>query len=296
MLTLADLLRVVLAPVIVAAVIAGVGLWRRWAWAMPLAAGAGFLTGYALAFSAASDYARFVPRLPPRDGTDWLFWLAIPLTVLGVIDALVGKRWGWALATASGAVAWVIVAPLLPETVKTSELAMLATALALGAVAVALCIHFAEPRVTATAVVAALCITLGAAAVVVLSSNLRIAGVYGIAASAALGPVAVFAWRTPRAGRAVAITALPFLAGLLVGGHYYPDPGVTWVNLSTLLAAPALLLIGLAIPGKRDWVRGICAVLAVTIVVAVVTVPTALAAKQAAEAVEDDPAAAYYQY
>src|SRR5688572_14811626 len=98
MVTAAELLRVVLAPVIVSAVIAGIGRWRNWPWAMPLAAGAGFLTGYGLIG---------VPRLPPRDGTDWLFWLAIPATLFGVVDALVGKRWGWALGAAAGAVAWV---------------------------------------------------------------------------------------------------------------------------------------------------------------------------------------------
>lgn len=293
MVTPSDLLRVILAPVIVSVLIAGIGRWRKWAWAMPPAAGAGFVAGYALTIYAMTGSARIVPRLPPLDGTDWLFWLAVPLTLLGVIDALAGGRWGWALGAAAGAVAWVIVAPLVPHAVTTTELAAAVAAFAVAGAAVAFCLQLAEPRVTATAVIAALCVTLGAAAVVVMSSNLRIVGIYGIAASAALGPVAVFAGKLPHAGRAVTVACVPLLAGLLVGGRYYPDPGVSWVNLVTLMIAPALLLIGAAVPGKKDWPRGAAGALAVAIAVAAVTLPTALAAKRAAEAEPDDPYAAY---
>jgi len=280
-----ELLRVILAPVIVSAVVAGLGRWRKSAWAMPLAAGAGFLTGYALIG---------VPRLPPRDGTDWLFWLAFPLTVLGIVDALVGKRWGWSLGAAAGAVAWVILAPLVPGAVTRLELVSAALAFALAGAAVTFCIQLAEPRVAAAAVVAGLCVALGATAVVVMSSNLRIVGVYGIAASAALGPVAVFAGTLSRSGRAVAIVCIPLLAGLLVGGRYYTEPGVSGLNLVTLRAAPALLLLGAVIPGNKDWVRGIVAALAVATAVSVVTAPTAMAAKKTAETVDvDDPYASY---
>src|SRR5688500_245811 len=142
MITPAELVRVILWPVIVSALIAGVGRWRKWAWAMPLAAGAGFVTGYALLG---------VPRLPPRDGTDWLFWLAIPTTLLGVLDATVGGRWGWALGLAAGAVAIVVGLPLAPHAVSHGSLYGTAALLALGGVAVCLAAHAAERRVTPTA-------------------------------------------------------------------------------------------------------------------------------------------------
>jgi hypothetical protein len=294
MITFHVLLRIVLAPVIVSAAVAGLGRWRRWAWAMPLAGGAGFLAGYAMIFAhLSSDALVGVPRLPPRDGTDWLFWLAIPAIALGVLDALVGKRWGWALGAAAGVMAWVVMAPLVPHAVSTTELAIAAAAFAAAGAGLASCARRAEPRVTSAAVVAVWCVTLGAAGIVVLSSNLQIVGFYGIAASAALGPVAAFAGKMPRVGRSVAVTSVLILAGLLVGGRYYPAPGVTWVNLVVLTAAPALLLLGAAIPGKRDWARGVAAVTAVALAVAAVTAPTALAAKKAAEATEDDPYAAY---
>ncbi|MEI8197869.1 MAG: hypothetical protein WCI73_18390, partial [Phycisphaerae bacterium] len=106
-------------------------------------------------------------------------------------------------------------------------------------------------------------------------------GIYGIAASAALGPVAVLIGKQ-RAARSISIVALPVLSGLLVAGHYDPDPGVSWLNFAVLATAPALLLIGCIIPTKRIWVRSLIALLAVSIAVATVTLPTALAAQKAA--------------
>src|SRR4051812_20720167 len=85
MVTPSELLRVLLAPIFVSALLAGIGRWRRWAWAMPIAVGAGFVAGYALIG---------VPKLPPVDGTDWLFWLTAPVTACAALDAtaLCGKR------------------------------------------------------------------------------------------------------------------------------------------------------------------------------------------------------------
>jgi hypothetical protein len=115
-----------------------------------------------------------------------------------------------------------------------------------------------------------------------LSSHLRVVGVYGIAAAAALGPVAVLTGKL-RAARSVAIVAIPLLAGLLAGGHYYPDPGVPWSQAAILMAAPLLLLPCAAIPTQRKWIRGVVAAVLVAILVGTVAGPTALAAKKAAE-------------
>jgi hypothetical protein len=282
------LLRLVLAPVLVAAVIAGIGRWRKWAWAMPVAAGAGFMTGFVLVGGPDLN----VPGLPPIDGTDWLFWLAIPLTLLGVIDALAGKRWGWVLGAAAGGAALVVLLPIVPGALSAGEVARVAVLLAVAGAVVTLCAHVAEPAGGPPAVVAGLCVALGGAAVVVMSSHLLRVGLYGIAASAALGAVAVLVGRLP-AGRSVAVVAVPLLAALLVGGHYYADPGVSVLNFSVLIAAPALLLLAAAVPGNKAWVRGVIAVIAVAIAVASVTAPTARAAQRAAEATENDPYAAY---
>jgi hypothetical protein len=271
---------------VVAALIAAIARWRRWAWGMPVAAWAGFLAGYALIV---------VPKLPPRDGTDWLFWLAIPATLLGVVDATVGRRWGWVLGLAAGVVALAIVLPLPAETVPRGSLYAAAALLALAGAGVCLAIQFAEPRVGPAAVVASLCVTLGGAAVVVLSSNLRVVGIYGIAAAAALAPAAaIVGSKLVGAGRAAGVVAVLILAGLLAGGRYYPDPGVSWTNLAVLMVAPVLVLVGVFVPaGRRAWVRGVVAVVAVIIAVGAVTVPAALSAKHAAEKPSDDPYADY---
>src|SRR4051794_4867698 len=105
MLTLRELQFAIALPVGVAALIALVGFWRRWTWAMPVAAGTGFLAGY-IALSG-------VPSLPPSDGTDWLFWAAIPVTGLGVLDAALPRRWGWLLGAAAGGVVLLIGWPLV---------------------------------------------------------------------------------------------------------------------------------------------------------------------------------------
>ena len=75
----------------------------------------------------------------------------------------------------------------------------------------------------------------------------------------------------------------------MVAGHYYPDPGVTWHALITLLLAPALLILGCIVPTGKTWVRGVMAVLAVLIAVSVITAPAAIAAKKASEADTSDP-------
>ena len=286
MVTPSELLRVLLGPVLVAAVVAGVGRWRGWAWAMPLAAGAGFATGYALIG---------VPRLPPIDGNDWLFWLIAPVTLLGVADAWVDRRWGWVFAAiGAGLMALVIALPLVHGAVTTREVATTCGVMTAVAAVLWFAMRAAEPRVTPTAVVAALCVVTGAAAVVVMSSGLRILGVYGIAAAAALAPVAVLIGRT--SSRGVAVTAVSVLTGLLVASRYYAYPsGISALNLAVLLASPVLLLAGAFVPAKNHtWVRGVVAVIAVAIAVGAVAVPTALRAKSEAEATQDDPYAEYY--
>jgi hypothetical protein len=275
MLTTREILCAILLPAVVAALIAAVGFWRRWAWTMPAAVGVGFLAAY-VALSG-------VPKLPPRDGTDWLFWAAIPLVVLGIVDALTSPGWGWLLGAAAGGVALLIVRPLVPGTVSMASLCGVTLLLAAAGAALCYGVRFAEPRLGSPAIVGALCIVLGGTGVLVFSSNLRIGGVYGIAAAAALGPVALLSTRT-RGARSVAIVAIPLLAGILVGGHYYPDPGVAWTNVIVLMAAPAILVLGGMVPGKRNWVRGFVAIVAIAVVVAAVTVPAARAAKKAAEA------------
>jgi hypothetical protein len=289
MITPSELLRVVLAPLVVSTLIAVIGRLRKWAWTMPLAAGGGFLAGYALIG---------VPKLPPRDGTDWLFWLAIPVTVVAIIDALpFGERWALhhvSLPAAPGIVAWTIVLPLMHGLLAPLVLVM-GLGFMLAAYVVQLAFSFTGKRLGAPVIIAALCITTAAAAVVLLSTNTRILGIYAIAAAVALGPVAALVGPM-RAGRSVAVAAMALLAGLLAGGHFYADPGITWVQAGVLFLAPAVVMAGSTIPvGRHVWARGVISLALVVAVVGAVTVPAALAAKRAAEQTSDDPYAGYYK-
>jgi hypothetical protein len=277
-LTLTDILHAIIIPAVVAAVIAALGRWRRWKWLSPAAAGTGFLTGYFLLVG--------VPSIPPQDGTDWLFWAAVGATLIGVIDALTSWKWGWIFGAAAGGVALLIAKPLVPAAVPFATLVLATVSFAAFGIAVCGAVQFAEPRVGSWACVGALCIVTGGAGVIVLSSNLRIVGIYGLAASAALGPIAVFFADRCGGARSVGIVATALLAGLLTGGHFYPDPGVSWTHVILLMALPMLLPLVAITPMRRSWIRGALAILIIGIITGAVAAPVALKAKKAAE---EDP-------
>jgi len=289
MVTIDELMRVLLGPLLVATFLSLLGRWRKWAWIMPLAFGAAFLTGYSLIG---------IPKLPPRDGTDWLYWVMVPATVWGILDALLGsgKELGWFRGMSSwvvggivggiciGGASVIIILPLarVGGTPNSTQCWQLGVAIgAAGAVMIWL-LGWAQRRLGTLTVIAGLWITLGATAVMVMSSNLRIVGVYGLAAAAALAPLALFMGKVP-AVRSVTMLALALLSAELVSGHYYADPGVTWTHALVLGLAPLGLVLATLVPGKHGWVRAIVGLLLVSVAVATVTVPAALAAKKAAE-------------
>jgi hypothetical protein len=304
MLTGQELIHALLVPALLAGFLAAIARWRRWAWAMPLATGAGFLAGYAL--------LRF-PGLPPRDGTDWLFWLTIPLTLLAILSSIGGSdtlvrhaaesgdvlvpradakpaRWTWTFGAAAGLVALVIMLPLT-RVGSVSTTATIATTLplAIAGAALTFLLRFAVDRLGPLATLLSLCITLAGAGVIVMASNLRIVGIYGLAAAAALAPVSLLS-RDPRAARALSILTIPLLAGLLTAGHYYPDPGLSWLHFLLILCAPLLLIPAAALPIKSNRTRAAIAMIAIATFVGAITIPNALAAKKAAE---EDPYSSY---
>lgn len=265
----------ILAPLVVSTFFAMLARWRGWPWLLPVAVGIGFLAGYSLLLRGA-------PRLPPLDGSDWLYWLALPLMALGIIDSAAGGKWGWLLSAAAGGVTLALIHPLAPGAASVEQMWGMTGLMAIAGIVLTMALTWAAKQLGANAVLGAICIATGGAAVIVLSSNFRIVGVYGLAAAAALGPVAVLS-RASTPIRAACIIAIGLLVGLLVAGRFYPDPGVTWLNFSVILASPLLLLVGAAIPTRRRWVGAVVGLLLTAIAVAAVTGPTALAAKRAAE-------------
>lgn len=281
MLTNHEMLFGILLPLVVALVIGAVGWWTKRAWLLPLAGGLGFLAGYASSLGGTGGFG--LPRLPPSDGTDWLFWTTLPGIALAMLVAWLGWRPLVILGAWAGVVVWAIARPLAPGTLSAAAVMEVSVAAAVLGVIVVAVHSLVAARIGHGWSVLSLCVVLGGTGVTVLSSNLRTVGVYGIGAATAIGGLVLFAPRL-KAAPAVAILAASILCGLLAGGRFYPEPGVTAIGVGVLVASPLLALAGLAVPTKRAWVRGIVAVLAVTIAVAAVTAPAALAAKRAAEA------------
>jgi hypothetical protein len=302
MLTASQILYGLVLPAMVSLALAAIGWWRGWRWVMPLAAGGAFIVAYAalglsgLPPRSGAEWpawlARGVPKFPPSNGSDWLFWLAIPVTALGLLDAVVGGRWGWILGATAGAVALGILRPLWGMTDGLTFWATIAVLTVVG-VLHAWVASVVEQRAGSLWTIGAFAAALGGAGVMVMSSNLQTVGIYGLAAAAAVAPVALLSYRKLAAARSVAVVAVALLAGLLVAGRYYPDPGVPLVQGLVLLGAPVLLLIGAFLPVRREWVRGVVGLLAVIIAIAVVTGPAAVAAKKAAESA--DPYEAMYR-
>jgi hypothetical protein len=284
MLTHEEILQSVLLPAVASAILAAVAAWRRWPWAMPLIVAIGFLTAYAV---------RGVPQLPPVDGSDWLFWTAIPLALLAAGETFIGWRlWTPVLAVAAGIVAFAIIKPLTPAAVSSMTLITSIAIFAVAAVVLTAIVHVAQLKLPPTSVALALCITLGGAGVTVFASGFRVMGAHGLAAAAAMGPVAIASWRAG-APRPLTLLTTGLLAGILSAGHFYAEPGLPWSKAAVLYAAPALLIAGAYAPTNHRWLRATVALLAVAIAVGAVTAPSALAAKRAAET--HDPYADYYK-
>ena len=280
MLTRQEILLGMVLPLAVSLAIAAVVAWRRWAVAMPLAAGGGFLVAYG---------CLSVPHLPPDDGNDWLFWMAMPVTLAGIVEAALGRAWGWVGGGLAGVVAGVLLRPL--GGVSAGELWAVVIGLFAVGVLIAWLLSVAQDRVGSVWPTAAMCVALGGAGVLVFSSGSRTIGIEGIAAAVAVGPVLLSGGRL-RAARAVAVVAVPLLAGVLVAGHYYAN--VTCTQASVLLLSPALMGLAVRLPlgPRRRWLRGAIGLIAVAIAVSSVTAPAALAAKKAAEV---DPYSGYYK-
>jgi hypothetical protein len=282
-LNLEEILCGILLPACISGFIVAIGAWQRWAWSMPLAVGVGFIIAYAV-------MAR--PRWNTADGPDWLFWLAIPLTGIAVLAAASRPRFEWVRGALAGVVAVVLVKPL-SASVPAETMWVVAGVTAVAGVALVWVVGEAGRRLGATWALAALAVTLGGAGVVIFSSNFRTFGVYGLAAAAAVARVSMGVFRSPSASRGLALLVVPLLAGLMVAGRFYPEPGVSWVNFGVLLGSPLLVVVGLVVPAKKWWLPGLVGVVAVGITVAAVAAPTALKAKRAAETL--DPLDAAYR-
>lgn len=287
MLTLDQVVFAILIPAAIAGLIGVVGRWRKWAWMMPLAVGAGFIAGYVKLVGGREKIYGQAPHLPPRDATDWLFWLAIPATILAMIGTRWARSWGWIFAVLVLPAVYLIARPRLAAQhgLSPGEFRGIVIALTQIAVLVAYAAHASEKRIGSLAVALSLCIAMGGAAVIAMASGSLTLGTYGLAAAAGLGITSLLHGRVQHAG-SLAIFAAPVMIALLAGGYFYAE--VSWINLVLLASAPAWMLVGQVVPSQRLWVRGLVAILAVGVAVAIAAVPAAIAAKKDAESIHSD--------
>src|ERR1700710_1587052 len=116
MITPHEIFCVLLLPILVASMLTlGARVTGRH-WVYPVAAGAAFLTGYS---------QLGVPSFPPRDGIDWLFWLAIPLTLLGALDSYLKPKVSWFAGLAAGLSVGMVAWPLVHGSMSVASIALM---------------------------------------------------------------------------------------------------------------------------------------------------------------------------
>ena len=254
--------------------------WRRWTIALPTVVGIAFMVGYWLLRR---------PELPPQDGSDWLFWMTLPLMLGAIVFQRQGAGWGL-MGMMAGALVYVVLRPITPA-LGLAAIWRCSAIAALWGTAAAITLPWATRRIGAAWILGSLSSIVGATAVLVLSSNYRAYGVVGMGAAAAIAAIALGTpWMEsrgelngPASVRGLAVIIGGLLAGLLAGGRYYPRAGVSPLYFHVFGAAPLLIPLAYFVPGKRAWPRGVFALLLTSTVVWCIAVPRAIAAKQAAE-------------
>jgi hypothetical protein len=203
-------------------------------WAGPLAVGAGFAGGYWSLFG----WGEF----PPLDVTEWLFFLTLPLVVLGTLDALtrfpMHGRLVAGLAAALLAVSllcWPIVATDDGFRNDTAVVVALGALLSVGCITSieALAVRISGARLSAILLAAA----VTASMTLVLSGSQRLGQTAGVLAATQAGTLAASVVLGRAAvGRATVLIFVILYAGLLLCGCGYASLTVT--NALILFLAP----------------------------------------------------------
>src|SRR6266478_6112864 len=147
-------------------------IWRRWPIALPPALGVAVMTGYWLLRQ---------PDLPPQDGSDWLFWMQLPLMLAGVVFQRTGARWS-AIGAIAGVIVYVVLKPIAPAIGSAAIWKSSLLAAGWGAAA-AIALPPAARRIDPICILATLASILAATAILVLSSSFLTYGLIGIGAA-----------------------------------------------------------------------------------------------------------------
>lgn len=235
-------------------------------WAAQLAVGVGFASGYLALFGW--------PGFPPPDVVDWLFFLALPLAVVGLADSL-WQLGGWvrivSIAAAVPLVLWLAARPLLAagDELAAETTRSLALFAAVGIVSLVALDALAARYSTARLGAILLAVAIPTAVVATLGGSLRYGQIAMLLAATQGG-----AWAAglvlggAARGRSTVLVFGTLLIGLLWCGNQYaelttPDALVlvAVANMAWLTMLPegivqlALVLAAAAIAVARAWLE-----------------------------------------
>ncbi len=238
-------------PAIVCAVVLVIGWWPRrqgvlsseGTWSGAVGLGAGYVLGHVIATGW--------PPFPPVDATQWLIFLAIIATVVGLldtrwrqVDSLRGiVRWSWRVLL-SVATVWLLCRPLLSHSWGALVAAGWVVGLTIGLIAFWTSIDVLAERVSGASMsLVLLAVAAGGASVLFVSGSALLAQRCGVIA-AMLGACLVIGWWCPvmsLARGAVPVVAV-VVGGLWISGYLYAE--VPPWSAILLAVAPSAAWVG----------------------------------------------------
>ena len=232
MITLAQILWCFIVPLAIALVV----FWPRWRWTGALAVGAAFIVGH-VGWPG-------VPEFPPSTGGDWIFWLAGPLTVVGLVEALVVRMPAWLRAilssVASIALIWIMLRPLMPQTLTPAQAGTGAALFGLAAALAVESTHLLARREQGMSVSLALMLMLVtlAGGIMLLASGSLIQGFLAGPLVATTIAALILTRRQPWTRVGGPLVLLVLLVGLLARSHFYNYDGATTPMVLLVILAP----------------------------------------------------------
>jgi hypothetical protein len=233
--------------------------WRPWrrglppertAWGVGLALAAGYLAGH---FGIDGR-----PPCPPREATDWLWYLTFAAAALGLLDGWrpAWVRWLLRAALWLGAV-WVLARPALRS--DDGAVPTLLVAAAAGPLFWAALAALARRLPGPTLPLVLLPTAVGSAVLLYRCHSAKLAQLAGVVAASLL-PVLARSCVRPKLAVATAPVVL-LLPGLWLTGRLYCDPPAPRTSLALLAAAALTPVVG-CLPGVRRlpvWPRNLLA-------------------------------------
>ncbi len=220
--------------------------------ALPIGLGLAYALGHA---AVRGWLRRDWPPFPPLDATDWVPWLALGASLLGLLETVAPTpawaRWENRLLM-TALTLWLVLGPLLGGAWEPREGYVRLAGLGLGMLAAWGVLDWQAERLGRATLLPLTLLAGGTAAGLLLSHSLVLAEFAAVLAASLAACWLVGLWSpglTPaRGGVAVVVVVL---AGLLLAGHFYAYPELPGPVAATLAAAPLALWVDRLGPARR---------------------------------------------